>query len=79
MAFCNERRRGMRPKVGEVVAGSDTTFTLERQPMPESLEVFGGPARLAEGATVGGYSVSGQVITTTESYSAGEIRANYRW
>jgi hypothetical protein len=72
-------RRGVRQIVGEVVSGSTTTFTLAYLPVSGSLEVFGGPARLKEGATVGGYSLSGQIITPTESYSAGEIMANYRF
>jgi hypothetical protein len=70
-------RRGMRQITGEVVAGSSVTFTLAHIPVADSVEVFGGPARLLNGATQGGYSLSGQVITPSESYSAGGITANY--
>jgi hypothetical protein len=73
------KRRSDRQIVGEVVSGSTTTFTLAYIPVSGSLEVFGGPARLLEGATLGGYSLSGKIITPSESYSAGGITANYRY
>lgn len=61
----------------EVVAGSATTFTLANTPISGSQHVYGNGQRLTPGAG-NDYTISGAVITTASSYSAGQILADYR-
>ncbi len=61
----------------EVVAGSGTIFTLAHIPNPStSLKLYGSGQRLTLGAT-NDYTISGLTITTINSYSAGQILADY--
>jgi hypothetical protein len=64
------------PVINEVVAGSGTTFTLANTPITGSVKLFGAGARLTPG---GGndYTISGATITTVNSYSAGQLLADY--
>jgi len=60
---------------GEVVGGSGTTFTLANTPVAGSVKVYGLGQRLA---LTTDYTISGAVITTVNSWNAGEIVADYR-
>lgn len=61
----------------EVVAGSGTSFTLAATPTAGTVSVFGGGQRLTPG--IGNdYTISGTTITTVNSYSAGQILADYQ-
>lgn len=59
----------------EVVSGSATTFTLANTPLSSSVQVYARGQRLTP--TVD-YSISGSTITTINSWSAGDIVADYR-
>jgi hypothetical protein len=68
----------------ETVAGSSTTWTLAHTPAAGSVPLvvvqvasFGGVV-LIKGQTPG-YTISGAVITTTTSYTAGALSVWYRW
>lgn len=61
----------------EIVAGSGTTFTLASTPTSGSQHVYGNGQRLTPGAG-NDYTISGAVITTANSFSAGQILADYR-
>jgi len=62
--------------VGEIVSGSGTSWTLEFNPVTDSVALYGSGVRLNEG--VGNdYVISGQTITTTNSYTAGQLTADY--
>lgn len=61
----------------EIVSGSGTTFTLANTPIVGSQHVYANGQRLTPG--VGNdYTISGAVITTVGSYSAGSVLADYR-
>lgn len=61
----------------EVVSGSGTTFTLAATPLAGTEHIHGAGQRLTPG--VGNdYTISGAVITTVNSYSAGQILADYQ-
>jgi hypothetical protein len=59
----------------ELVSGSGTTFTLANTPIAGSVKVFGLRNRLY---LTTDYTISGSVITTVDTYSAGDIMADYR-
>jgi hypothetical protein len=60
---------------GEVVAGSGTTFTLAHTPSPAtSLKLYGRGQRLR---LTTDFTLSGLVITTIDSWSAGDIISDY--
>lgn len=61
----------------EIVSGSGTTFTLANTPIALSVHVFANGQRLTLGAG-NDYTISGSVITTANSWSAGSIVADYR-
>jgi hypothetical protein len=77
-----EGRRGKRHITDEICAGGNGhTFQLSRPPIISTVEIYGGPAKLALGASVGGFVLSdhGQTVTTSEEYNEGEIRASFNW
>jgi len=62
----------------EVVSGSGTTFTLANTPTAGSQHVYASGIRLTPG--IGNdYTISGAVLTLANSYSAGQILADYRY
>src|ERR1700736_539986 len=63
--------------IGEIVSGSATSFTLELNPVPNTLALYGSGVRLQEG--IGNdYTIVGQAITILNgSYSAGQVTADY--
>jgi len=63
--------------IGEIVAGSGTTFTLAHTPVANSQAIYAG-TRLIEGSDQD-YTISGAVITIVNggSYPAGSIVADY--
>ena len=63
--------------VGELVAGSGTTWNLANTPISGSEEIFARGQLLTAGAG-NDYVLSGNVITTANSFSAGDLKANYR-
>lgn len=60
----------------EVVSGSGTTFTLAHTPILGTVRVYANGQRLTP--TVD-YSITGAVITTVSSWSAGMITADYQY
>ncbi len=60
----------------EIVSGSGTTFTLAFTPTTGTVVVYGNGQRLTPGAS-NDYTISGAIITTTNSFSAGTILADY--
>jgi hypothetical protein len=66
------------PVISEIVPGSATTFTLGHTPIAGSLRLFGAGQRLTPGAG-NDYTISGAVITTANSYSAGQLLADYNY
>ncbi len=62
----------------EVVSGSATTFTLAHTPIAGCQHVYANGQRLTPG---GGndYTIAGAVITTAQSWSAGNVLADYRY
>jgi len=61
---------------GEIVSGSGTSFTLAQTPVPNSVALYAGGIRLTPG--VGNdYSINGIAITPFNSYSAGQLTADY--
>lgn len=62
----------------EVVSGSGTSYTLAHTPIVGSVAVYGAGQRLTPGAG-NDYTISGAAITTTNSFSAGEILSDYRY
>lgn len=60
----------------EVVAGSGTTFTLAHTPTSGTVQVFGNGQALTPGVA-NDYTISGAIITTTNSFGAGTILSNY--
>lgn len=61
----------------EVVSGSGTSWTLAHTPVVGSVHVYGSGVRLTPGAG-NDYTISGTTITTVNSYSAGQLLADYR-
>ncbi len=61
----------------EVVSGSGTTFTLANTPIAGTQTIFANGQRLTPGAG-NDYTISGAVITTANSWSAGTILADYQ-
>ncbi len=59
----------------EIVSGNNNTFTLANTPVAGSVKVYAAGQRLYPGV---GYTISGTVITTTFSWSSGDILADYR-
>ena len=60
----------------EVVSGSGTTFTLAHTPKAGLLTVFERGQKILPTT---GYTISGAVITTVDTLSAGDIVADYQW
>ena len=63
------------PVENEVVSGSDTSWTLANTPIAGSVKLYAG-TRLIPGGN--DYTIVGSAITTTNSYPAGSIIADYR-
>jgi hypothetical protein len=61
----------------EVVSGSGTSFTLAHTPVSGTLRLYGSGQRLVPGGV--DYTLSGTTITTINSYSATQIRADYNY
>ncbi len=59
----------------EIVSGSGTSWTLSFSPVAGSVHVFGGGSRLTLDVD---YSISGDTITTVNSYDSGQVVADYR-
>lgn len=60
----------------EVVSGSGTTWVLAHTPVDGSLQLYANGQRLTPGVD---YSISGANITTTDSWAAGTILADYSY
>lgn len=60
----------------EIVSGSGTSFTLAHTPVSGLLAVYGQGQRLSPTAD---YTISGAVITTTNSWGAGQILSDYQY
>lgn len=61
--------------INEIVAGSGTSFTLANVPADSTrVALYGGGSRLIPTAD---YTISGATITMTNSYSAGQVLADY--
>lgn len=58
----------------EIVAGSDTTWTLADTPIAGTVRVYVNGQRLTVGVD---YTIAGSVITTTLFWSAGSMVADY--
>jgi hypothetical protein len=65
------------PVIDEQVSGSGTSWTLAHTPVAGTLRVYGSGQRLVGGGV--DYTLSGAAITTINSYSAGQIRADYNY
>lgn len=61
----------------EVVSGSGTSWTLSGTPISGSQHIYANGQRLTPGAG-NDYTISGAVITTTNSFSAGQLLADFR-
>jgi hypothetical protein len=62
--------------VGEIVSGSGTSWTLAQTPVVNSVALYASGVRLTPG--VGNdYTINGTAITTVQSYSAGQLTADY--
>jgi len=59
----------------EIVGGSGTTFTLANTPVALSVHVYGRGQRLKLGTN---YTISGTTISTTDTWGAGDLIADYR-
>lgn len=62
----------------EIVSGSGTSWTLANTPITGSVQLYGSGIALTPGAE-NDYTISGSTITTTNSYSAGVLLADYRY
>lgn len=62
----------------EVVNGSGTTFTLLNTPVAGLIEVKARGQGILPSLT-NGYQISGAIITTTDTFAAGDITANYQY
>ena len=61
--------------INEIVAGSGTSFTLAHVPaVGANVVVYGGGSRLYPTMD---YTIAGAVITMVNSYSAGQVLADY--
>lgn len=60
--------------IGEIVPGSGTSFTLTKTPVAGTQAIYGVGQRLTLTAD---YSISGKNITTVNSWSSGDIVADY--
>ena len=62
----------------EIVSGSGTSWTLAHTPTSGSQHIYANGQRLIPG---GGndYTISGATVTTTFSWSAGTVLADYRY
>lgn len=62
----------------EIVTGSGTSWTLAHIPLSGSQHIYANGQRLTPG---GGndYTISGAVVTTSLSWSAGTVLADYRY
>jgi hypothetical protein len=60
----------------ETVSGSGTSFTLANTPVAGSVHLYGLGQRLKDGGN--DYSISGTAITTINTYSTGDLIADYR-
>jgi hypothetical protein len=65
------------PVYDEAVSGSGTSWTLAHTPVSGTLRLYGAGQRLTGGGV--DYTLSGATITTINSYSAGQIRADYNY
>lgn len=61
----------------EIVSGSGTSFTLANLPIAGTQAIYGQGQRLYPGMTKD-YTISGANITTTDSWLAGQILADYQ-
>lgn len=63
--------------INEVVAGAGTSWTLAQTPLIDAnVAVYGGGSRLTPTAD---FTISGTTITTTNSYDAGQVLADYSY
>lgn len=63
----------------EVVLGSGTSWTLAGTPLSGTVKLFAQGVRLYPGSDPNfGYSITGTAITTEQSYSAGDLIADYQ-
>lgn len=63
--------------INEIVGGAGTAFTLAHVPVDGSkVALYGGGSRLTPGAG-NDYTISGASITMTNSYSTGQVLADY--
>lgn len=66
----------------EIVSGSGISWVLANIPIIGSVHLFGGGSRLTPGTTLTNpltdYVITGENITTQNSYAAGQILADYR-
>lgn len=60
----------------EIVAGSNTSFSLAHTPVVGTEQIYGGGSRLTAGID---YTISGAAITMTNGYSAGQVVADYQF
>lgn len=61
----------------EIVSGSGTSWTLAQTPIVGTEHIYGNGQRLTPGAG-NDYTISGTAVTTTNSFSAGQILADYQ-
>lgn len=59
------------PVAGEVVSGSGTSFTLANTPISGTLQLFG------RGQRITNFTLSGAAITTSDTWSSGDLVADY--
>lgn len=63
--------------INEIVSGSGTSFTLANVPVDSTkVALYGGGSRLTPGVS-NDYTISGAAITMTNSYSSGQVLADY--
>jgi len=65
------------PVYSETVSGSGTSFTLAHTPVSGSLRLYGAGQRLTGGGV--DYTLSGTTLTMNNSYSAGQLIADYNY
>lgn len=61
----------------EIVSGSGTSFTLSKTPLTGAQQIYGEGQLLTPGA-LNDYTISGENITTTNSFATGAITATYQ-
>lgn len=64
--------------IGEVVSGSGTAWTLAHSPTSGTLAIYGIGQRLTSGAG-NDFTQTGTSVTTVNSFSAGQILADYSY